>query len=224
MTSGMVSTFFMPQSSFSSILRLAYFSIFSILFETIFISFGIDTSINFKDFSFLSIITMSGLLLVTRLSVWMSKSRNTLMTSFPMTGKARGCTRQQRCLLEGRKNLLFCGECSMLHYYVALNREFVHIWGIHLLCDVLSLYIHCKACIYHLLLYCRYVSRCISFSLLDLELRKPLIQCVLLIFRLSAKVETFSYLYDHCEDEFGTDHVMAADRRVNLPLLRISLL
>ena len=163
---------------FGSILRLAYFSIFSNLFETIFISFGIDTSINFNDFSFLSTITLSGLLLVTYLSVWMSKSHNALMTSFSMTGKARGCTRQQRCLLEGRKNLLFYGECSVLHCYVALNRDFVHTWGIHLLCDVLSLYIHCKACIYHLLLFCRYVSRCISFSLLDLELRKPRIQFV----------------------------------------------
>ena len=87
MTTGMVSTVFMPQSSFSSILRLAYYSIFSILFETIFISFGIDTSINFNDLSFLSTITTSGLLLVICLSIWMSKSYNTLMTSFSMTGK-----------------------------------------------------------------------------------------------------------------------------------------
>ena len=105
--------------------------------------------------------------------------------------------------------MLFYGECSMLHCYVALNRDFVYIWGIHLLCDVLSLYIHCKACIYHLLLFYRYVSQSISFSLLDLELRKPLIQCALLIFRLLAKIEMSSYLYDHCEDEFGTDHLMA---------------
>ena len=62
-------------------------SIFSILFETIFISFGIDMSINFIDFPFLSTIMMSGLLLVTCLSVWMSKSHNTLITSFSMTGK-----------------------------------------------------------------------------------------------------------------------------------------
>ena len=86
MTSGMVSTVFMPQSSFSSILRLAFVSIFAILFETIFISFGIDTSINFNGSSFLSTMTMSGLLLVTCLSVWMSKSHNTLMTSFSVTG------------------------------------------------------------------------------------------------------------------------------------------
>ena len=208
-TAGMVSTVFMPRSSFSSILRLAYFSIFSILFKTIFISFRIDTYINFNDFSVLSTITMSGLLLITCLSVWMSKSHNTLMTSFLMTGKGSWLYQATECLLEGRKNLLFYGECSVLHCYVALNRDFVHTWGINLLCDVLSHYIYCKACIYHLLLFCRYVSRYISFSLLDLELRKPLIQCVLLIFRLLAKVETSSYLYDHCEDEFGTDHVMA---------------
>ena len=44
-------------------------------------------SINFNDFSFLSTIMMSGLLLVTCLSVWMLKSHDTLMTSFLMTGK-----------------------------------------------------------------------------------------------------------------------------------------
>ena len=69
----------------------------------------------------------------------------------------------------------------MLHCYVALNRDFVHIWGIHLLCDVLSLYIHCKACIYHLLLFCRYASRCTSFSLLDLELRIIIIIIIIII-------------------------------------------
>ena len=95
----------MPQSSFSSILRLAYFSIFSILFETIFISFGIDTSINFNDFSFLSTITMSGRLLVTFLPVWMSKSHNILMTSFSMTGKGSWLYQATEVSSRGEKEL-----------------------------------------------------------------------------------------------------------------------
>ena len=88
---------------------------------TIFTLSDIDTSISFNDFSFLSTITISGLLLATCLSVWMLKSHNTLKTSFLMTGKGswlyHATEVSPRGGKEGRENSLVNVACYivMLH-------------------------------------------------------------------------------------------------------------
>jgi len=66
-------------------LRSSYFSIFSLSFSTMCVSFGIATSI-MSPFVCLSITTKSGLRACICLSVLISKSHSTLSLSFSLTG------------------------------------------------------------------------------------------------------------------------------------------
>ena len=76
---------FIPHIFSISISRSLYFVSFSIVFKEVFLSVGMDISINRQVLSFLSFTTMSGLFALISLSVWIGMSQSIVAVWFSVT-------------------------------------------------------------------------------------------------------------------------------------------
>ena len=83
-TTGIV-VVFMPHIFSISISRSLYFESFSVVFIEVFLSVGTDISISWQVLCFLSFTTMSGLLALISLSVWIGMSHSIVASLFSVT-------------------------------------------------------------------------------------------------------------------------------------------